>query len=78
MDPDVTAERGTFSARRGKDVPQDGGWLPKKPGIVFPVHALDGEISTASARTSRGGARSTSSRRTTPTASTSTRDSTGE
>lgn len=44
VDPDVTAERGTFSARRGKDVPQGGGWLPKKPGIVFPVHALDGEV----------------------------------
>ena len=44
VDLDVTTERGTFSARRGKDVPQDGGWLPKKPGIVFPVHALDGEI----------------------------------
>ena len=41
---DVTAERGTFTARRGKDVPQDGGKLPKKPGIVFPVHTLDGEI----------------------------------
>jgi len=44
VDPTVTAERGTFSARRGKDVPQDGGRLPKKPGIVFPVHALDGEL----------------------------------
>jgi hypothetical protein len=42
--PDVTAERGTFSARRGKDVPQDGGKLPAKPGLVFPVHALDGEV----------------------------------
>jgi hypothetical protein len=39
---DVTTERGTFSARRGADVPQDHGWLPKKPGIVFPVHLLDG------------------------------------
>jgi len=38
----VTAERGTFSARRGQDVPQDHGWLPRKPGIVFPVHLLDG------------------------------------
>ena len=44
VDPDVTAERGTFTARRGKDVPQDGGKLPTKPGLVFPVHALDGEI----------------------------------
>ena len=44
VDPDIRAERGTFSARRGKDVPQDGGWLPKKPGLVFPVHTLDGEI----------------------------------
>src|SRR4028118_607719 len=44
VDPDVTAERGTFSARRGKDVPQDGGKLPKKPGLVFPVHVLDGEV----------------------------------
>src|SRR5215211_3228214 len=40
--PDVIAERGTFSARRGRDVPQDHGWLPKKPGIVFRVHLLDG------------------------------------
>jgi hypothetical protein len=38
----VTAERGTFSARLGRDVPQDHGWLPRKPGIVFPVHLLDG------------------------------------
>ena len=44
LDPAVTAERGTFSARRGKDVPQDGGKLPAKPGIVFPVHTLDGEV----------------------------------
>ena len=44
VDPDVTAERGTFTARRGKDVPQDGGKLPAKPGLVFPVHALDGEV----------------------------------
>src|SRR5215218_9944438 len=42
--PDVIAERGTFSARRGRDVQQDHGWLPKKPGIVFPVHTLDGGI----------------------------------
>jgi hypothetical protein len=42
IDPDVAAERGTFSARRGKDVPQDRGQLPKKPGLVFPVHKLDG------------------------------------
>ena len=42
IDPVVTAERGTFSARRGADVPQDHGWLPRKPGIVFPVHTLDG------------------------------------
>ena len=40
--PDVIAERGTFSARRGRDVPQDHGQLPKKPGIVFWVHTLDG------------------------------------
>jgi hypothetical protein len=40
---DVIAERGTYSAR-GKDVPQGDGWLPKKPGIMFPVHTLDGEI----------------------------------
>src|ERR687897_539824 len=42
IDPPVEAERGTFSASRGKDVPQDHGWLPKKPGIVFPIHTLDG------------------------------------
>jgi DNA-binding transcriptional ArsR family regulator len=41
---DVIAERGTYSALRGKDVPQDSGKLPKKPGTVFPVHTLDGEI----------------------------------
>lgn len=44
IDPSVEAERGTFSALRGKDVPQDHGQLPKKPGIVFPVHTLDGGI----------------------------------
>src|SRR5215210_4483290 len=41
---DVIAERGTYSARRGADVPQTSGWLPKKPGIVFQVHTLDGEV----------------------------------
>jgi hypothetical protein len=40
--PDVIAERGTVSARRGRDVPQDHGQLPKKPGLVFRVHTLDG------------------------------------
>jgi Domain of unknown function (DUF3854) len=40
--PDVIAERGTFSALRGRDVPQDHGQLPRKPGLVFPVHKLDG------------------------------------
>jgi hypothetical protein len=44
IDPPVEAERGTFTASRGKDVPQDHGWLPKKPGILFPVHTLDGGI----------------------------------
>src|SRR5215211_847779 len=44
IDPPIAAERGTFTASRGKDVPQDHGWLPKKPGIVFPVHTLDGGI----------------------------------
>jgi hypothetical protein len=42
--PEVVAERGTFSAQRGRDVPQDHGWLAKKPGMVFPVHTLDGGI----------------------------------
>jgi hypothetical protein len=42
IDPVVEAERGTFTASRGKDVPQDHGRLPKKPGIVFPIHTLDG------------------------------------
>jgi hypothetical protein len=41
---DVAAERGTFTARRGKDVPQDNGQLPAKPGIAFLVHTLDGGI----------------------------------
>ncbi|MBA3794169.1 MAG: DUF3854 domain-containing protein [Rubrobacter sp.] len=44
IDPAVSEERGTFTARRGRDVPQDGGKLPKKLGIIFPVHTLDGEI----------------------------------
>jgi Domain of unknown function (DUF3854) len=42
IDPPVEAERETFTAIRGKDVPQDHGWLPQKPGIVFPIHTLDG------------------------------------
>ncbi len=42
--PEIAAERGTFTARRGKDVPQEYGLLPRKPGIVFPVHTLDGEF----------------------------------
>ncbi len=42
IDPAVTEERGTFTAQRGKDVPQGGGWLPKKPGLVFPIRTLDG------------------------------------
>jgi uncharacterized protein DUF3854 len=41
---DVARERGTFTARRGREVPQDHGWLPRKPGVVFPVHTLEGEI----------------------------------
>lgn len=40
----VAEERGTFSARRGRDVPQDRGRLPERPGIVFPVHTLDGGL----------------------------------
>src|SRR5215203_5822379 len=44
IDPPVAAERGNFTASRGEDVPQDHGWLPKKPGVVFPVHTLDGGI----------------------------------
>ena len=42
IDPGVTEERGTFTAWRGRDVPQDGGRLPARPGLVFPVHTLDG------------------------------------
>ncbi len=42
--PEVVDERGTFTAWRGKDVPQEHGWLPSKPGLVFPVHTLDGGI----------------------------------
>jgi Domain of unknown function (DUF3854) len=41
IDPGVRAERGTFTAWRGRDVPQDGGRLPARPGLVFPVHTLD-------------------------------------
>jgi DNA-binding HxlR family transcriptional regulator len=44
IDPGVAAERGTFTAQRGKDVPQEHGKLPAKPGMVFPVHTLDGGI----------------------------------
>ena len=44
IDPPVEAERGTFTATCGKDVPQDHGWLPQKPGIVFPIHTLNGGI----------------------------------
>ena len=44
IDPTVAEERGTFTAKCGKDVPQDGGKLPKKPGIVFPVHTLDSRV----------------------------------
>jgi hypothetical protein len=44
ISPDVAAERGAFTARRGKDVPQDHGQLPTKPGIAFLVHTLDGRI----------------------------------
>ena len=44
ISPDVSAERGTFTARRGKDVPQEHGRLPMKPGAVFPVHTLDGGL----------------------------------
>ncbi len=40
--PDVVDERGTFTAWTGKDVPQDGGKLPARPGLVFRVHTLDG------------------------------------
>jgi hypothetical protein len=42
IDSGVAQERGTFTASRGKDVPQGHGRLPKKPGIVFPVHTLGG------------------------------------
>src|SRR5215213_10604015 len=44
IDPSVTAERETFTATRGRDVSQDHGWLPKQPGMVLPVHTLDGGI----------------------------------
>jgi hypothetical protein len=40
--PEITEERGTFTARCSKDVPQEYGRLPTKPGVVFPVHTLDG------------------------------------
>jgi len=44
IDPAVETERGTFTAQRGKDVPQEHGWLPTKPALVFPVHTLDGGV----------------------------------
>jgi Domain of unknown function (DUF3854) len=40
--PEIVAERGTFTAWRGEDVPQECGKLPAKPGVIFPVHTLDG------------------------------------
>jgi len=43
ISPEIVAERGTFTAYRGKDVPQDHGGLPPKPGLVFRIHTLDGE-----------------------------------
>lgn len=42
--PSVIEERGTFTAPRGADVPQGDGWLPRKPGMVLPIHTLDGGI----------------------------------
>jgi hypothetical protein len=42
--PEIIAERGTFTALRGKDVPQEHGRLPARPGVVLPVHTLDGGI----------------------------------
>ena len=51
IDPPVETERGTFTASRGKDVPQDHGWLPKKPGIVFPSsHARRRDLLPSPAR----------------------------
>jgi hypothetical protein len=44
IDPAVAEERGTFTVGRGKEVPQEHGRLPQKPGMVFPVHALDGDV----------------------------------
>ena len=44
ISPDVAAERETFTAWRGADVPQGEGELPAKPGLVFPVHTLDGGL----------------------------------
>src|SRR5215208_8052519 len=43
IDLDVACERGTFTARSGRDVPQTRGQLPKKPGLIFPIHTVDGE-----------------------------------
>jgi len=42
ISPQVAARAGIFTARRGKDVPQGAGYLPKRPGMVFPTHTLDG------------------------------------
>ncbi len=44
IEPSVETERGTFTASRGKDVPQGHGWLPQKPGIVLPIHTLTGDL----------------------------------
>lgn len=43
IDPGVADRAGVFTVRRGKDVPQESGWLPSRPGMVFPTHTLDGE-----------------------------------
>src|SRR5215208_4199643 len=42
ISPEVARERGYYTARHGAEVPQGGGKLPTKPGLVIPVHTLDG------------------------------------
>lgn len=47
--PEVAARARIFTASRGKDVPQGSGYLPSRPGMVFPTYTLaardaDGEV----------------------------------
>jgi hypothetical protein len=40
--PEIVAERGYYTARRGVNVPRDRGTLPEKPGLILPTYSPDG------------------------------------